>query len=434
MVVALSRAFGPQDQNLFAKHPETIYNQLSQLSYHDRITLLREVFRYQHKNDVLERNHSDPEACVRIWLLNRLGRGTDGNPRFQGVTMFMNLVADAPQNDARYERMHNSEIRLVILEMPKDQFSDCRDPKNRMSRIMRTFISGSGVTTPGNPYQRLRSIGIIPGNPPLREDPLRPLGVVAAPVYRTAPAADSDARRDLVAQLVKAAGPVATGDETFIGFRNPNAFFRSMANYRYADRIALYRDVLRAQGLNKIANLPERNIRLHMMNRFRCNSEGDSTFAGVDRFFRLMSDAPRNTAHRDMLNYEIRYLMTDVDHTTFIDRKNLAVRDNYHRFYCVGAVNPLLLAADPYNRLELLGITFGRVPVLPAAPPVAPPRGALLDSPNLWDRLDTLADTNSPRRILDFSVPPETALCSLSPVNHPTSVNGLMVYSPLTIV
>ena len=434
LIDRLSTAFGRLSEGIGAQDAAAVYNELSQLSYHDRITILREVYRSERQDgaDTVERLHSNPEAGVRLWLLNRLAHTRVGSPpqlRFSGVNQFFHLMSDAPQ-DAYYEGLLKSEIRMVLLEMPEDRFNDrFTEPYNR---LFPTFMRGTGVTTPGNPYQRMTSIGIVLGNPPLRT--ANPLGLVAAPVYQQLPALDSEAGQRLVEQLSAAAGPMFTNDDntTLRGFQDPETFFRIMARYPYAQRFELFRAMLRDQGEYEMADLPERNLRFHMMNRLRRNGEGALIFAGVERFFRLMSDAPRDRVHHGYLQSEMVELLGDTDHTQYIDRAAPGITDRFRIFHCIAGFNRNLLTADPYNRLELIGITWGRPPVLP--PVAAPPRGALLDSPNLWDRLDTLPDTTRPRGILDFSLSPETALCSLSPVEHAPSINGLTVYSPLITV
>lgn len=187
LISRLENAFGePRENNPGAVNPERIYDELSQLSYHDRITILREVFRSQarkHPNLAAIEESRDPERQVRIALLNRLGTGADQKPRFAGLNMFFHLVADAPM-ERRYEELLRGEERVVLLETPQNKFSDRKNDGIR--ELLQTYFSGSGVTTPGNPYERLQSIGICPGMEPRRTR--NPVGLTFGPVYRSLPA------------------------------------------------------------------------------------------------------------------------------------------------------------------------------------------------------------------------------------------------------
>ena len=418
LIRTLATAFGPPGSGGWANPAgaldrAVIYDQLSQLSYDDRITILRDVYRHQGFNGI--EGLRNAEAGVRLMFLHRMSHGADNNPTFAGVNQFLHLMSDAPQ-DRRHEGMLNTEIQTVF-RMGENNFTDRNTPGIRQN--FQTFM---GPYVP--PYQRVRSIGIVLGNPPLRTT--NPLGFVPVQTYQTLPALDSQEGRRLVAQVVATAGRPADANEAFLV--DPDGFFRLMANYSYADRITLYRAVLRAQGLNFVAGLPERNIRMYLMKSCLHNPSGDMSFAGVDSYFRLVADAPNNAANRENLTSEIIELMAATNWRQYVDRDNPAIRANYQRFFEVGGANRNLLVADPYSRLALIGIPIGRPPVLN---PAIGARPVFRPPPVLWDRLDINPDA-SPLRGL--SLQPPAMACSVNPVTPDRSVSYLNAHSPLAHV
>jgi hypothetical protein len=330
----------------------------------------------------------------------------------------LHLIADAPQ-DQRYTNMLAAEVTIIRFDMCVAGFTDAT-PGSEIAGARDAFMHYRNET----PTQRLAAIGITLGSPPFRQPALP---IAPAPAYRALPAINTDARRDLVAQLVTAAGPLTTSG----GFQNPEAFFRLMANYNYANRIALYREVLRAQGFTTAADAPEHMVRRILMINFVTNSAGQKSFAGLERYFRMVSDAPRDTTYRNYLTGEFRHLIELGYPAQFIDRNQPGIQANYQRLFSIGGNNPNLLPSDPYSRLELIGVPLGRPPVLN---PALPARGRFSTAPILWDRLDLAPEPLHRTRGLALAMQGDTARDSVTPVS--LSLDGLEQthYSPLAHV
>lgn len=375
LIERLATAFGDPKPGAGAVNAAAVYDELSQLSYHDRITILHQTFRHQRVPAFINPQFDDPETAVRMYLFNRMVRGTDGRPTYAGVDRFFNLVADAPRDTAYQERLAGEmyEVRQVLIPAG---FAD-RDNEGFQARI-NTFSTFNHRTS--NPFQTLRSVGITPGNPPYRATPLRQ---VDGPQYQALPSLNSRDGRNLVAQLVRQAGPIHNRDGQFIGFADPAAVFNTLARYDYASRLTLYRAVLTEQDRPDIAEMDEESLRRHLMNRFLHNAERQTSFAGMDRFLRLVADAPRDGRHTGYLRSEIETLVVDTDHSQFTDKNDPAVQDRYQRFFSIGGHNRDLLPNDPYMRLELARIPVGRQPVVYVAPttPAPAPAPAPLPAP-----------------------------------------------------
>ena len=426
MVDDLSEAFGPwKEGQSGALDPKAVYEQLSKLSYQDRITILHQVFTQQKHPDFLNKT-DEPEAMVRMLLLNRLCNGADQKPRFAGVNMYLHLMSDAPK-DTYYKNLLVDEIYTI---QSKDFVDKDNDDVVKPLKLFKAF-KVSKEPSDNNPYPLMRNIGIALDKPPLRSKD--PLGEVDAPKYKTLPSADSTERNKLIDDLVKATGQPEVREKGYKGFKDPETVFKLLADYDYPSRLALYREVLKKQDKVELAEAPEEQLRMHLMRRFMHAEDGTMSYAGMDRYFRFVSDAPRDRKHTLYLRSEMEEVLMDTDYKSFVDKGDAGVKANYQRFFAIGGKHPELLYLDPYNRLELTGIRWGKPPVLPTKP--APKKGdddgktmgSLLDSLH-WG---TLGDLHPSHRLWGFPVVFDAPRVGSLPIAPKTRFAPGSVYSPL---
>ena len=257
MIADLATAFGDWNKDSpGAVDPAAVYDQLSQLSYHDRITLCYQVFRQQGVPDNGGLYEGDAEKYVRGYLLPRLMTGADNKQTFAGANRFLHLMSDAPQ-DAYHQKLLNINLNYIKRQTFSDK--DNADVVQPLGLLMAYNAEWDN----NDPNKLLVLIGIKPGAPPFRST--NPLTEVDAPKYTPLPAPGTQERAKLVADLVKAMGktsPFKPGlprigydgptdpqiGKGFKGFEDPEAVLQLLGQFDYNSRLELYRQVLVARG------------------------------------------------------------------------------------------------------------------------------------------------------------------------------------------
>ena len=455
LIDALADAFGKWDEKSpGAVDPEKVYDILSKLSYHDRITILHQVFRKQGHPSFVSKEKGvaffgEPERVIWSVLRQRLSTGTYNKPTFVGAMRFLHLMSDAPQD------AYHTELLNIALENMKDQTFNDKDNSDVKKPLALVKAYDPGYYCTNDPSKLMRLIGIKQGLPPLRTKD--PLGTTDAPQYKALPDDNTKERKELVDQLVKAMGKTSSFtagkpfpdnlkdgflmifpkvDKDFKGMSDPDAFFRLLSQFDYKSRMEIYREVLVARGEEKLALGTDYELRQSLMYRFMFTSDSKKTFAGLDKFFRLVADAPRGRQTDVYLQDEMIVLSLSRQkydevpiNGEFTDMSDKAVKANFQRFFSIGGQNKEMLPFDFYNRLELIGIPVGKPPVLPT-PAKDKEKDVGYLGPFQWDTLGDFPSYYPARGFLGLSPLPELATCSAISINPELGRTHLNVHSP----
>lgn len=145
-----------------APNPDDAFALLARFSPADRLTLTRGALRItggETGRDLA----ALPDRNIMLLLTNKFSTSSTGTTRsYEGLEQALRLFADMPVNRQTTANL-NTIIQAVILDGGGESNFLTSSVAARDRRAV--FFAGTGIQEDdrGNPYQRLRLIGIIPG-------------------------------------------------------------------------------------------------------------------------------------------------------------------------------------------------------------------------------------------------------------------------------
>ena len=142
------------------------YALLAQYSPADRLRLTRGTMRINGGESGREMAFL-PDGNIMLFLANKFSRSPSGATRsYEGLEQSLQLFADMPVNQQTTANLNMIFIEMIAYQGGENNFLVDTDAARARRAI---FFNGTGIgeDDAGNPYQRLRLIGIRPGQRPV---------------------------------------------------------------------------------------------------------------------------------------------------------------------------------------------------------------------------------------------------------------------------